>query len=710
MAIRKVIPRSLDSTAASANLNFDAGTLFVDSTNNRVGINQTSPALPLHVSASTENLALFQNSNNSPALVRFREPATTQDPYIAAYGNAMAFGRYGGSETMRIDASGNLLVGANTNPSSLYKIIGAGTDNNNLIGSYNTASGNAGIRIQANQAGLYLQGSGTVDPLYITNTSATGYISFRPASDTERMRITSAGDVGIGTSSPTGVKLSVFSGGAGTSGQLKLGYDATAFWQIGRLDPAGTGSGNFQFKPDGGATVFDITAAGNVGIGTNSPVTRLHVSSSNNSAGATGGGTEILRIANTRVNTGSGSAAISLWTNEISGSNQYVRAHIAAEYDGTSNVNGRLIFATANSGGGISERMRIRGNGNVGIGITDPQDTLHVDGTIRVSGTNAQAIYVYGAATIKPYVTINEFGVNNYYLGAGSTAAGVFSINAVLASSGGIHIKATNQYVGIGTSTPGRVLDVNGDCTLNGNIFGLASLYLGPSTGATNSIITPSTSPDSHAAAAAGTTLRLGGSAYMGVTWYRFNSSFNAGYLTFGTHIGGVFAGERAQLDVYGSFNPAQDGGGSIGNSGARWGAVYASNGTIQTSDLREKTEIVNSSLGLNFIKSLRPVSYKWKVGGIDVRTDFDAGKDEKGDYTQIVTDIAGKRTHFGLIAQEVKEVLGEQDFGGYVYDTKTDRYALRYDQFVSPLIKAVQELSQQVTQLTQRIAELENK
>jgi hypothetical protein len=38
----------------------------------------------LNVTATGENVALFQNSNNSPALIRFREPATTTDPYIAA--------------------------------------------------------------------------------------------------------------------------------------------------------------------------------------------------------------------------------------------------------------------------------------------------------------------------------------------------------------------------------------------------------------------------------------------------------------------------------------------------------------------------------------------------------------------------------------------------------------------------------------------------
>jgi hypothetical protein len=103
---------------------------------------------------------------------------------------------------MTLDSSGNLLVGTTSNPTSL-KIVASGTDNNNLIGSYNTASGNAGLRLQANQAGLYLQGSGTVDPLYITNTSSNGYISFRPGSDTERVRLVSNGTFMVGTTNET---------------------------------------------------------------------------------------------------------------------------------------------------------------------------------------------------------------------------------------------------------------------------------------------------------------------------------------------------------------------------------------------------------------------------------------------------------------------------------------------------------------------------
>ena len=81
----------------------------------------------------------------------------------------------------------------------------------------------------------------------------------------------------------------------------------------------------------------------------------------------------------------------------------------------------------------------------------------------------------------------------------------------------------------------------------------------------------------------------------------------------------------------------------------------------------------------------------------------------------EIITEsIPGERTHFGLLAQEVKSALPEGvDFGGWVLTDKENpdsQQALRYDQFIAPLIKAVQELSQENALLKQRIEALESK
>ena len=154
------------------------------------------------------------------------------------------------------------------------------------------------------------------------------------------------------------------------------------------------------------------------------------------------------------------------------------------------------------------------------------------------------------------------------------------------------------------------------------------------------------------------------------------------------------------------TFNPTSDDAYNLGRSGYRWNDIYATNNVINTSDENFKTNIVDSDLGLDFINALRPVSFKW----------LDRG--EGG---------AGVRTHYGLIGQEVEVVLGdaasdtalwtntliEADPGveftdpetGAVTGTKAaveehSRQGIRYSELISPLIKAVQELTARVEAL----------
>jgi len=123
-------------------------------------------------------------------------------------------------------------------------------------------------------------------------------------------------------------------------------------------------------------------------------------------------------------------------------------------------------------------------------------------------------------------------------------------------------------------------------------------------------------------------------------------------------------------------------------------GNMFIQTSTIVSSDRTLKNTIEESNLGLNFINSLKPVSYKYNVGGINYTADDDGN--------QVETIVPGTRTHYGLIAQEVKEALeeaGVQDFGGWV-EKEDSTQALRYEEFISPLIKAVQELSARVKAL----------
>ena len=163
-----------------------------------------------------------------------------------------------------------------------------------------------------------------------------------------------------------------------------------------------------------------------------------------------------------------------------------------------------------------------------------------------------------------------------------------------------------------------------------------------------------------------------------------------------------------------GRFIPWTDNSHDCGSSSRRWDDIYATNTTIQSSDERAKTTISGSDLGLNFINQLNPVSYKFKdYDYVDITDD---GEDAEGN-TISGTVVSGThefhRTHYGLIAQDVLTTLSglgksTEDFAGYIHNVEDDYYGLRYNEFMAPVIKAIQELSDKVDDLTTRIEALE--
>jgi hypothetical protein len=120
----------------------------------------------------------------------------------------------------------------------------------------------------------------------------------------------------------------------------------------------------------------------------------------------------------------------------------------------------------------------------------------------------------------------------------------------------------------------------------------------------------------------------------------------------------------------------------SLGRPSQRWRTAYLKDAVSTLSDRRLKSNIEISDLGLNFIDSLKPVKY----------------------------NMGDTKTHYGLIAQEVSQSLAEfnvHNFGGY--DTDGQYLALRYEEFISPLIKAVQEQSKIIMELQKRVETLES-
>jgi hypothetical protein len=152
---------------------------------------------------------------------------------------------------------------------------------------------------------------------------------------------------------------------------------------------------------------------------------------------------------------------------------------------------------------------------------------------------------------------------------------------------------------------------------------------------------------------------------------------------------------------------------------------TLTSSGTASFSDIRDKSDIRDTVLGLDFVNSLRAVDYKW-----DYREDYksempsplnlDASEEEKDAYkiimdewlesckfSNLVHDGSKKRTryHHGLIAQEVKSVIEESgvDFGGFQDHTiggGDEVMTVTYTELIAPMIKAIQELTARINVL----------
>jgi hypothetical protein len=152
--------------------------------------------------------------------------------------------------------------------------------------------------------------------------------------------------------------------------------------------------------------------------------------------------------------------------------------------------------------------------------------------------------------------------------------------------------------------------------------------------------------------------------------------------LTFG--VGALYAPSINSLMemTLGGFQPAlgQDSLVSLGSGSRRWAALYATNGTIQTSDANLKHSVEDSTLGLSFVEKLRPVTYRWK------------------------RDDSDPRIHYGFLAQEVEALVPENA----ALVSRGDVMGLNYSELIGPLVRAVQELSDEVKVLRYRLSTLE--
>lgn len=116
-----------------------------------------------------------------------------------------------------------------------------------------------------------------------------------------------------------------------------------------------------------------------------------------------------------------------------------------------------------------------------------------------------------------------------------------------------------------------------------------------------------------------------------------------------------------------------------LGSTTKRWRTVYSIN-ALNTSDRNEKKNISGSDLGLNFINSLNPVKYNW------------------------IWDNDNSPKHYGLIAQEVDEIVSNENVA--LVHQENNNWSMAYNELISPMIKAIQELSDEVNQLKLQLSQ----
>jgi len=609
-------------TVVSDGLTVDTNTLYVDSTNNRVGIGTSSPANKLEVSgaivaqgavtAYTNTGLYLQNKGSSVFDVgAWRSGASVTE---------LSFSTDSGSdaapvERMRIDSSGNVGIGTSS-PAEKLEVHGTETTGGVEILLANSGDGGnttayTSIRSKLNP----IRNGGEIrfgrESGYTSEAAADSNLQFYTAVNdvnTERMRITSAGRVGIGTSSPTG-KLNVYSGdsGATTDGSadelfleqagnsgLTIGTPNTSTASIFFADPESSSAGRIQYLHTSNSLTFGTAAAermrinssGNVGIGTSSPDRTLSIK-----------GSSTTNIPLT-VESGSGQTTSLIAIRDPNTTSPYAVA-VGSNTDD-------LFFRA-----GGSERMRITSTGNVGIGTSSPLTNLVTVGTTMATSqafVGSVSDTSYSGGIINLSNTSRSIGITSDPTNAGASSILNFSVD------GSERMRITSAgNVGIGTTGATYPLTVS---TTSGTIARFAAT--------TNTVALEINSPVANYIA-------LKAMASDGLIFSTNNTEKMRIDTSGRVLVGTTSAGGSEKLAIVGGpcFNMAHASTGTIGVfrtsgiSGSIVGSISITGSSTAyntSSDYRLKEDWQSMSGSIDRVKALNPVNFAWKID--DTRVD----------------------------------------------------------------------------------------
>ena len=672
---------------------------------------------------SSTNITAHRSSTdaNGPNFVLRKSRGTSATRTAVANGDIMGtlvFSAYGGTnrrniatitgivDTYTSDTSiGSYLTFSTTPNGSITPAERMRIDHDGEVG-IGTQSLGYPLAVQTNVTGGAIRvvtNSANVGTLEFTDPTQSATYSYVQSSNTAlvfgvgitpRMRITSAGNVGIGTDSPSH-KLDVQ--GSGSVYVRARSLDTTG-GTIGYVGAEFAGGSALQMRAGLGYTYLVSTGASDpLLFGTNS-TERMRLTSGGNLGIATS------TVVNARLSLGS------LISNKVfalydDGTNQYGMGIAGSQYRLFGATGANICFGNyARGTDTFTETVRIDGNGDVGIGVTDPTSKLHVK-----NGSNAIEVYPSGTWAAQVYNANDAPGSNglvvgNRWAGPASTAFEVGSLYGFGAGSWSSYMKVDGAgNVGIGTAAPEARFEIFGpvNTTFSPNVF--------------NTIIRGNSSATSGSAGA-GITFKGYTTGSTTISDLAFISGIKenttdgnyAGALVFGTRVNGSGGGsfERVRIDSNGDFLVGATGFGSAATNGFRStsggkvaigttsdgvltvayngtagsytlvgfykGATVTgsiiSDGTTTTyqtsSDVRMKHDIVDADDAGELIDKLKVRSFKWNVDNSEQR--------------------------YGFVAQELVDVAPEAV--GVPNDTE-QMWGVDYAKLVPMMIKEIQSL-----------------
>ena len=334
----------IDDNAVSTAITIDSTGKLTQSSSSNIAAAFSSTSTTAKLTLSDTNDTAFIDVNATRLGIGHSSSTSTQALQIEPTS----------AEAMRIDSSGQVII-LGTN----------GSTTNSLDLSYNGTSGQATIQADSSGGSTFLT----------FGTSASGTVA-------ERMRITSAGNVGIGTTSPS-QELHVK--GTGTVAQFE-GSGGSGFIQITDSDDGthgfvGVDAGKLKFQTSGSSysdkMVIDTAGDISVGSASNHSGARIVI----NDTPPTAFGSPMLQVGQ---ETFTASGYYSIGLGYTAGSYTEPPAEIAAVSTSSSGgTTADIVFGTRSvtTNTAVTERMRIKGQGEIQIGGTTNAGFIDFDGT-----------------------------------------------------------------------------------------------------------------------------------------------------------------------------------------------------------------------------------------------------------------------------------------------------------------------------------------